>query len=177
MEIAPNSTIILISGVPLDNTYTDTMFFMNEASQRQHFLGYQNKHTFTQQTYQRIKKGIARIDAALDDIFDCNYMMFQNTSYGSKWFYAFITSMEFVNNTTTDVFFELDVMQTFLFDYTLEHCFVERETPASDDLGEHIYPEDLPVGSIVCHHQYVPNSLREISSDLKPVICMSAIES
>ena len=176
MEIIPNTVIHLLRSVPLDNTYTDTMFFISEGAQREHFLAY-NKTTFNQQTYQRIRKGVARVDASLDTIFDCNYMMFQNTSYGNKWFYAFITSMEYVNNTTTDVFFELDVMQTFLFDYQLEHCFVERETPATDEIGEHVYPEDLPIGTIVCHHQYVPNALREISSNLQPVLCVSALES
>ena len=176
MEIIPNTVIHLLRNVPLDNTYTGTMFFMSAGAQREHFLSY-NKTTFTQQTYQRIRKGVARVDASLDTIFDCNYMMFQNTSYGNKWFYAFITSMEYVNNTTTDVFFELDVMQTFLFDYTLEHCFVERETPRSDNIGEHVYPEDVAVGDIICHDQIVPNALRPLSSDLKPCMAFSELES
>lgn len=182
MEIAPNSTIILLSGVPLDNTYTDTIYFSTEALQRTWFQsggagsGVTRK-TYTAQSYQRIRKGVARIDVKADDIYNVNYMAFQNTSYGSKWFYAFVTDVEFVNNTTSDVFFELDVIQSFLFDFQLEPCFVEREIPASDLVGEHTYPEDLPVGEIICHDMFVPNAFRPLSSDLRPCICMSELES
>lgn len=176
MEIAPNTVIHLLRNVPLDNTYTDTMFFSSAAAQREHFLSY-NKTSFEQQTFQRIRKGVARVDTPLNAIFDCNYMMFQNTAYGNKWFYAFITSMEYVNDNATDVFFEIDVMQTFHFDYQLEHCFVERETPVSDNVGEHVYPEDLPIGEIVCHQQYVPNAFQSISADLRPCIARTPLES
>ena len=38
-------------------------------------------------------------------------MMFQNSAYGDKWFYAFITSVEYVNDVTSNISFEIDVMQ------------------------------------------------------------------
>lgn len=160
MEIAPNSTIILLSGVPLDNTYTDTFYFATKALQESHFLsaGQYTRHTFQQQTYQRVKKGVARVDSPADDIYNCNYMLFQNTAYGNKWFYAFITDLEYVNDNTTDVFFELDVMQTYLFDYELEQCYVERETPVRDDFGANIQAEPVQTGDIICHSMDRPSA-------------------
>lgn len=150
MYIAPNSTIILISGVPLDPTYTDTIFFESEAQQRSAFMSYAKKRTFTQQSYQRVNKGTIRLQVPADSIYDYNYLMFQNTAYGNKWFYAFITSVEYVNDATSEIRYELDVMQTWMFDYTLEPSFVEREHSATDEIGDNIAPEPVDIGPVIC---------------------------
>ena len=69
--------------------------------------------------------------------------MFQNTSFGIKWFYAFITNVEYINNETSEITIEIDVMQTWHFDYTVNQCFVEREMAATDDIGGNLVPETL----------------------------------
>lgn len=71
------------------------------------------KHSLTAQTYQRVNKGTMRVGLSADSCYDCNYLMFQNSGFGSKWFYAFITSVEYVNNAVTEITFEIDVMQTW----------------------------------------------------------------
>ena len=52
MYIAPNSTIHVLKGVPLDNTYRDTILFGTADEQRAYFVG-KNKYTVAQYTYQR----------------------------------------------------------------------------------------------------------------------------
>ena len=148
MYIEPNTTIRLLKNCPLDNTYDHTIWFADKSSQTSYFRGL-TKYVLSEQTYQRVNKGRMRVQYKADDIYDCNYLMFQNSNYGSKWFYAFIKSVEYVNNITSEIEFEIDVMQTWFFDYTLGECFVEREHVGSDKIGEHTVPENIEIGEYV----------------------------
>lgn len=147
MYIEPNTTIKLYSGVPLDNTYIHTLYFASESEQQTYFSD--SKYTFTAQSYQRIERGKMRIESKADDLYDCNYLAFKNANYGDKWFYAFITSVEYINNVTSEITFEIDVMQTYLFDVTLKDCFVEREHSETDVIGDNIQAEPVETGEYV----------------------------
>ena len=86
-----------------------------------------------------------RIEKLADDLYDCNYIMFQNTAYGTKWFYAFILEVNYINDKTTEIIYELDVMQTWYFDYEPQSCYIEREHTATDEIGDNIIDENIPV--------------------------------
>ena len=162
MYIEPNTTIRLLKNCPLDNTYDHTLWFGSESAQASYFRSL-TKYTLSEQTYQRVNKGRMRVQYKADDIYDCNYIMFQNSNYGTKWFYAFIKSVEYVNNITSEIEFEIDVMQTWYFDYTLGECFVEREHVASDNIGEHTVPEKLEIGDYVVGAVKATNVLSDMS--------------
>lgn len=156
MYIEPSTNIRLLSGVPLDNTYVNTLYFVDKHLQKEYFESLTKKNmSFGGYTYQRVDNGKCRISVKADDIYDCNYMMFQNESYGSKWFYAFITGITYVNNAVTEISYEIDVMQTWLFDYELKQCFVEREHSLTDKIGDNIVPENLATGEYV-YSDYEP---------------------
>lgn len=146
MYIQPNSIIQLLKGVPLDNTYTDTLYFGSVSAQRAHFQSY-TKMTFTQQSYQRVNKGTLRVQVKADDIYDYNYLIFQNASYGSKWFYAFINKVNYINDNTSEIEYEIDEIQTWFFEATLEPSFVVREHAQTDNIGEHIAVEPVETGT------------------------------
>lgn len=148
MYIAPNTTIRMLKDVPLDNTYRNTIYFAYVANQTSYFSG-KTKYTFATQSYQRAQKGTLRIGRKADDLYDCNYLMFQNTAYGNKWFYAFVTGVEYVNNETSEVSFEIDVMQTWHFDYDVKMSFVEREMSVTDKIGDNLVPENLEIGDYI----------------------------
>lgn len=145
MEIQPNTDIRLLHNVPLDTSYDHTIYFASASAQYTYFAGL-TKYTLSAQTYQRVNKGKARVAKLADDIYDCNYMMFRNTSFGNKWFYAFITSIEYVNNETSEISYELDPMQTWWFDFTIDMCFVEREHSVSDELFSNLVDENIDLG-------------------------------
>lgn len=149
-NIEPNSVIRLLNNVPLDNKYTDTLYWENASHQMSNMV-LQTKYTFTQQTYQRVNKNRLRIQRCADDIYDCNYLMFQNTAFGNKWFYAFIVKVEYINNITSEIEYEIDDMQTWLFDYTLRPCFVEREHINEDKGQDLLKPEPIDIDLIVTH--------------------------
>lgn len=147
MQIQPNSIIKLCSGVPIDSSYKDTIYFTSRESQKSYFDSKVSK-TMDKASFQRIngQQGIVRMSANAESIYDCNYMMFQNTNYGSKWFYAFITNIVYVNDKVSNVYFSVDVMQTwFLFDCTLKECFVEREHSVTDNIEDCIIEENISI--------------------------------
>lgn len=148
MYIAPNSTLVFLKNVPLDTTYNHTLYFESAGAQSQYFLGLA-KYTLQNQSYQRASKKSMRVEIRADDLYDCNYIAFKNTSFGDKWFYAFLQRAEYVNNITSEVTYQLDVMQTWAFDYTLRQCLVEREHTATDVVGENTVPESLETGEYV----------------------------
>lgn len=175
MYIQPNSTIKLYKNVPLDTTYEHTLWFNNVNEQNSYFHGSSGilVQTLSNNTYQRVNKGAMRIGVSADSIYNCNYLAFQNTNYGSKWFYAFVTSVEYVNNGACEVTFEIDVMQTYLFDVDLKECFVEREHSASDAVGDNLIAENLDFGDYLQQGDTVRMFNNETISVLQNVIIIA----
>lgn len=165
MQIQPNSVIKLCSGVPIDSSYKDTIYFTSRSAQKSYFESKVSK-TMDKASFQRIngQQGVVRMSASAESIYNCNYMMFQNSNYSTKWFYAFITNIEYVNDKVSNVYFTIDVMQTwFLFDCTLKESFVEREHHASDTFNDWIIDENLPTGQMQydqVHHSGLFNEWR-----------------
>lgn len=146
--IAPNSDVYILKGVPLDRSYNHTLLQSTAASQYNTFYSYR-KYTLTNQSYQRAGKGKIRVALLADNLYDCNYIMFKNTSYGSKWFYAFIDSVDYINDNATEINYTIDVMQTWYFDYELGSCYVEREHSLTDNIGENLVPENIDTGDLI----------------------------
>ena len=171
MFIQPNSTIMILNNVPLDTTYNHTLWFDNASLQTAYFQS-KAKYTLPAQSYQRKERGSMSIQVSADDIYDCNYLMFQNTSFGSKWFYAFITGVEYVNNANALVTFEIDPMQTYLFDVELKQCFVEREHSSTDVAGDNVIEEPVPTGDITIGDMvslYTPETFCGVIARTKPL--------
>lgn len=153
MYIEPNTTIRLIRNCPLDTTQEHTLWFDSVDEQTAYFLSLDGVN-FLKQTYQRHGRGVLRVQSIADNLYDCNYLMFKNdgfktTSGGSKWFYGFIKSVNYVNNNTSEIEYIIDEMQTWLFDYQLGECFIEREHSATDEIGENLVPESLEIGDYI----------------------------
>jgi len=173
MYIQPNTIIKLCSDVPLDNTYEHTIYFEEPADQQAYFSS-KAKRNFSAQTFQRVDRQICRLQVPIGDVYDCNYMMFQNNSFSNKWFYAFITKVEYINNEVTEISYEIDEWQTWLFDYTLKECYIERQHTETDLIGDNIVPEPVALGEYVFNknpetgERYnalrFPNSINNVSN-------------
>lgn len=155
MYIEPGTNIKLLHNVPLDTTYDHTIYFDSATNQQAYFSSL-TKYNLTNYTYQRVRRGFARVGIVADSLYDCNYMMFQNINFGSKWFYAFIKSVEYINNECSEIQFEIDVIQTWLFDFTLDQCFIERNHTVTDVIGQNIVPEPVECGEYVFNDNYEP---------------------
>ena len=160
--ITPNTTVHLLQDVRLDASYGDTIYFATEVLQSTYFLS-KVKWSFNNQTYQRISEGVIRVEKPEADVMGCSYMMFRNTAYQNKWFYAFVTGTEYVNDITTNIYYEIDEVQTWLFDMTILPCMIERtHIPTLDDVvGASITPENVNVGEYVHANQNVAINLHD----------------
>lgn len=165
MEFTPNTSVKICSAVPLDNTYKDTLTFGSASTQTAYFTG-KAKYTFTDFTYQRIRQAV-RVPMVAENLYDCNYLMFQNTNYGTKWFYAFITQINYIDHGTTELVFEIDAIQTWFFDMDVKPSFVIREHVNDDRVGVNLVPENLE------HGEYMDQSIENISDNVNMAIVVS----
>ena len=142
--IIPNSDVILLKS-PLELNQSHQINFRNANEQYNYFYNLPKRIVGTDFTYQR-KDSIIRIDELADDLYQYNYVMYRNDNYSNKWFYAFIESIEYVNDNCTFVKIKTDVFQTWQFDLTYKQTFVEREHVNNDTVGANTIRENLETG-------------------------------
>ena len=152
--IAPSTTVTLCAGVPLSKGSEDTLYFASASAQASTIGSYAiSGGTFSNYTYQRNTRNVIRIglpmgSSGANSALRANYCIFNNSAFEGKNIYCFVDSVDYVNNNTIDVTFTIDAIQTFMFDFTLKQCYVEREHSATDLVGDNLTPEDfgtLPV--------------------------------
>lgn len=148
VELSPLTTVMLCTNVPFDSTYTHTMTFGSTGSQLAYFQG-KAKFTWQNLTPVRGNPNKLRVPANSMDVYGCNYVCFQNANFSNKWYYGFITSIEYYNPNCTEITIELDVFQTWAFDYTVGISYVVREHPNSDNYGEHTLLEPIAASEFV----------------------------
>lgn len=166
MNITPQTEIYLCAGVPFDNTYEHVRLL--ESTQDK--LNYFNQFVISHMSgcmYQRQTNAINYM-ADYDSIASANYLYFRNIADG-KYYFAFITSIEFANQNKSSITFEIDAFQTWFDKSALRECHVEREHVNDDTFGKHIVPEGLDTG------EYVSNGISDITT-LTPVIVMGVSE-
>lgn len=148
MYIEPNSKIYILKDVPLDVTFDHSMWWPNKEAQTSGFMS-KIKYRFTEQSYQRATKNSIRVEILCDRLYDCNYIMFQNTSFSNKWFYAFITNLNYLGNDVTEITYQIDPIQTWFFEFELAESFVIREHSETDNIGDNVMPEAVPMGDYI----------------------------
>ena len=149
-------TRVRLLSVPLEPDNLNTFHFNSYEEQTNYFLNLYARFSEEECTYQR-KDGVIRFPKDYEALRSVNYVMYKADAYlnphdgsAGKWYYAFITKMEYVNEGLTNVYIETDPLQTWLFDYEVKPSFVEREHVDSDEVGEHTYPEQLETGDYIC---------------------------
>ena len=139
----------LLQNVEFDNSYEHVLDFDNATSQEEYFDD-KVVEVFDDFSVVRPNEEI-KISANFNSIVS-NYCRFVNTINGvSKTFYAFITKKEYVNPDVTRLFLEVDVFQTYMFEYELKQSFVTREhQDRFDTSGKMLFnrePENIEIGS------------------------------
>ena len=151
MAITPQTDIYLLK-CPIEADNRNQINFANATAQYNYFASLP-KLVIDNCTYQR-KDDVMRLPYHIDDIINYNYVMYRNEAYGNKWFYAFITNMEYSSDHMTFVTIKTDVFQTWQFDLTYMKSFVEREHVNSDTIGEHTIPENFELGDYVTNEGF-----------------------
>lgn len=126
MNFQPETVVRLLSNVPLSLNETNQLWFDNVTAQTSYFSG-KVARTFNEFTYQRKERNYIAVPINAELLYNCNYLMFQNSNYANKWFYAYITDIQYVNPNTAWVFYQIDPFQTWLEQIQFKRSFVERE--------------------------------------------------
>ena len=144
--ITPSTNVKLLK-LPLELDNENQLTFSSVSAQYNYFNSLPSlaANNFT---YQR-KDGVIRFPGCIDDLLQYNYVMYQNSAFGNKWFYAYIDKMTFVSPEMTDISIRTDAFQTWQFDITFLESFVEREHVSDDTPGLHTVPEGLEFGEAI----------------------------
>ena len=156
-----NISIVHLMNTPLENNMKNTLYF-NSVQNQQNYMQRQIIKTYPNLSYQR-DTSVFRCPSHIDSIRNCNYLMFQNPNYSNKWFYCFITKMTYIDDGRTDIEFEVDPLQTFMFDIQIKPSFVEREHTNNDTIGFNTVPENIEHGEYVTNGIDSDNNLESIA--------------
>lgn len=148
--IAPSGTIKLYTGVPLSPDHNDVIYFQSDNGAVAALDNYASK-TFSEESYTRQGRGKLRVAALADELLLYNYLSWTNNMPigQKKYFFAFVTNIEYINNNCSEVSYIIDNYMTWFSSVWLGECFVEREIPASDRIGEHTVDEGIDTGDLV----------------------------
>lgn len=152
----PDGAITVYKNVPLDKSYEHSVNYSTQAAFVTALSAY-NHTTLSNQSYSRLTQNSVRVELNFSYLKDCNYMMITDANlYGGKVYFCFIDTVEYINNVTCDIFFTIDVLQTYYHDFTMRENFVEREhCLLSDDvIGKNLVPENIGTGEKIIHNTF-----------------------
>ena len=147
MVIVPSSNIVLLK-TPMELGDDNQLTWSTKQEQYNYFNSLP-KLLLDDATYQRKDNEIrfpTSSTITYEDLIQYNYCMYQNEAYDDKWFYAYITEINYINDGMSTIKIETDVWNTWCFDITLKQSFVEREHVNDDTIGLHTIPEGLETG-------------------------------
>lgn len=110
----------------LNNSYENTIDFPDLDTQTSYFDSKVHTNiTLPTEDFVYIRETrTIEVDKNKEELLGVNYLRYNN---GNKWWYAFIINKEYINESVTSIQFEIDVIQTFMFDYTIKESYVVRE--------------------------------------------------
>lgn len=142
--------IVLVKS-PFKGNKEHTINFTSYSQQKDFFLGLENIKKYNISTIKEHLKTI-RVDIEYSVAKNYDYLLYTMTGE-TKYKYAFIKEVKYINDGCTEIIYEPDYIQTYLFDYSLGRCFVEREHVSDDTIGLHTIPENVQLGEYV-HNFY-----------------------
>lgn len=188
MAIEPTTVVRLYENIPWSRDKLDFRYFSTFDERNKYFNETKNpKWSFTNFSYLRHEDGhpIAipigssgydpqsgdTIPTTYSQVLHCNYVFYQNANYKERWFGGFVTDVKYINDGTVWVYFEEDIFQNWFPYITIDSGFIERETVASDNIGEHLINENINGGDYVTT---IDSTLLQFNKEtLIPVIFMS----
>lgn len=143
------ATAVYLCNTPLKSDNKNQLTFESRSDQFNYFNSLAVRR-FSDFTYQR-KDSIIRVPINAEVLFNdgVNYVMYDNKNFSTRWIYAYITKIEYVNANVSHIHIKTDVFQTWFLECEVLPSFVVRETVINDELFKHTLPENLPTGEQV----------------------------
>lgn len=146
---APKNEVYVCANVGFDNSYQNFRLFPNLDERTLYFrrkqIGYHQDITPI-----FISEGVINLPEVADKYIGADYIMFRNTDFDpDKWYFAFVTEVEFINPKNCRIRFELDVLQTWFDDTIFTPTFVERMHWPTDEIGDNLISDNLELGDYI----------------------------
>ena len=151
-----------------DSTYEYIKIFKNENEQLNYFNSLEYEE-IEKDYYIRTNTNKFTIDKSIEEVEDESYNYLSYTNDG-KIYFCFINSMEYNSQYRTNINFEVDVIQSFMFEFTIDKSFIERKVCSIDEIsdfdeglniGEHIIESDTVMLNKNCEYFALFNGIRE----------------
>lgn len=154
---APQAEVILSAGIPWTNDYNHVRLFAS-AGELESFVKSKQVARWTQSTPVRWGEVSYRAKGNESALIEANYIMFKNAPFNSKWYYGFVTGIQWLSNGSCVINIEPDYWQNNIYEVSINKCFVEREhvSKAADVLFGNLVPEGLEAGEYKAQERYAP---------------------
>ena len=141
MQFEPNGYVELIKDIPWHGDYGDVRLFGSLAEQTAWFTA-KPRLSFDNCSYTRASAQYVAVNENIEQLWQYNYLRFQNANMGTKWFYAFIDRLEYRAAKTTYVYFTIDEFQTWMFDFTFAQCMIDRQHVGTQAVGDKYFLDE-----------------------------------
>lgn len=176
MTFVPDSQVRLCS-VPFSDQTNILSFGTDDTARANYFQGKTVTNLTSDTGYNYVRgSGAIRVNKNKETLYNVNYMMYRNSNFGSKWFYAFIDSMEFINANCTEIKFSIDVWQTWESSLTFKESFIVRQhiKKSEDTIGANLQPEGFTNLRYVEEKRFRKNLIREQQQIYYYMLCASS---
>lgn len=158
--VQPGGRVQYFRNVNLSPESEDTIYFATRAAKDAYFDTLVN-NVLDEQNVTYINgvghKNVFRSAINMSQLYNVRYLRFRNADssgsnpghYDTKWWYAWVTSVDYANNGMVEVSFVIDDIMSWMGDFTLSKCLIVREHVAQDTLYQHYVDENLPTGDYV----------------------------
>lgn len=157
MNFTPN-TIVKLINCPLQEDNKNQIDFADVSAQTTYFNS-RVIQTLTNFTYQR-KEAVIRVPIEADNLYSVNYVMYDNANFSNKWFYAFVTEIEYINPNCTALHIKLDVWQTWQFALNFFPSFVIRQHSGEDNIRGNLKSEPINAQAFAYEKETIYNPAR-----------------
>ena len=144
------TSITLYKNVPLDNSYKHVVKWDSDTPRDTALNGY-SPTSFTANSFARINERKVRVQFAMTnttiELPEWNYIKIDNPH--SYDIYGFIMSVNYINDNTLEVEYDVDIFTTYFPYVTMDSCMVEREHVDVDTVGAHTLPEPFICGDYI----------------------------
>lgn len=119
-------TDIHLLNVPELDVYHNHSFTFGTKEQQLNYFLSKKVQSIENVNYHR-KNNNLKVNYHIDELQFVNYIMINNEIPLNKWYYYFVIDRTYINEHCTELILKLDVIQTYLFDYTFKSSLVERQ--------------------------------------------------
>ena len=153
--MARNSKVIIARDIKVDRDYKNVLTY----SEAEMLSLCQTNKVYENSTYEFLKENESPMYVGCDyqTALKGNYIAFQNPNYSNKWFFAFIDRVELNSETSTMIYFTIDVFSTWYDYWNKMPCMVMREHTNNDAIGANTIDEGLAVPDVMANSEVITN--------------------